>query len=330
MSPTMRTALTSIGVLSMLLLVVSLLALCTGPYGFQPSDLGALLNFDNQDDLRRAVMVKLRLPRTIMAMLAGAALSCSGLVMQALLRNPLADPYILGVSGGAALGAIAAIVLQLALAASMTVSFAGGMLSLLLVLALTQRRGTGSVGTLLLSGVMVNAFCSALILFFLSIVPNHEASRVLFWIIGNVPSPEPPVLFVVAAVVICGVGVVFLFSNHMNLLAMGADFARLLGVSIHRTGAVLLITSTCMVATIVCQTGLLGFIGLVVPHALRRILGVDHRILVPASALGGASFLTMCDTLARVLPRYGEMPVGVLTAMLGAPLFIFLLWRTPR
>jgi iron complex transport system permease protein len=177
---------------------------------------------------------------------------------------------------------------------------------------------------------MINAFCSALILFFLSMVPDHEASRVLFWIMGTVPSPSSVELVTAGAAVCAGIAVIFALSHRMNLLAMGADSARSLGISVKRTAVFLLVVTTCIVSTIVCQTGLLGFIGLVVPHALRRVLGADHRILVPACALGGASFMILCDILARVLPRYGEMPVGVLTAMIGAPLFMFLLWRSPR
>jgi iron complex transport system permease protein len=308
---------------------VTWFGLSIGPDGFRPADPALLLGGD-PDDIRLAVLVRLRLPRCLMAMIAGAGLSCSGLVMQALLRNPLAEPYILGVSGGAALGAIAALIFSLALPGSMALSFAGGMVSLLLVVALTYGRGITSLGTLLLSGVMINAFCSALILFFLSMVPDHEASRVLFWIMGTVPSPSSVELMTAGAAVCAGIAVIFALSHRMNLLAMGADSARSLGISVKRTAVFLLVVTTCIVSTIVCQTGLLGFIGLVVPHALRRVLGADHRILVPACALGGASFMILCDILARVLPRYGEMPVGVLTAMIGAPLFMFLLWRSPR
>jgi len=325
----MRSLYRVVLILGALLAAVTWFGLSIGPDGFRPADPALLLGGD-PDDIRLAVLVRLRLPRCLMAMIAGAGLSCSGLVMQALLRNPLAEPYILGVSGGAALGAIAALIFSLALPGSMALSFAGGMLSLLLVVALTYGRGITSLGTLLLSGVMINAFCSALILFFLSMVPDHEASRVLFWIMGTVPSPSSVELVTAGAAVCAGIAVIFALSHRMNLLAMGADSARSLGISVKRTAVFLLVVTTCIVSTIVCQTGLLGFIGLVVPHALRRVLGADHRILVPACALGGASFMILCDILARVLPRYGEMPVGVLTAMIGAPLFMFLLWRSPR
>jgi iron complex transport system permease protein len=325
----MRSLYRVVLILGALLAAVTWFGLSIGPDGFRPADPALLLGGD-PDDIRLAVLVRLRLPRCLMAMIAGAGLSCSGLVMQALLRNPLAEPYILGVSGGAALGAIAALIFSLALPGSMALSFAGGMVSLLLVVALTYGRGITSLGTLLLSGVMINAFCSALILFFLSMVPDHEASRVLFWIMGTVPSPSSVELMTAGAAVCAGIAVIFALSHRMNLLAMGADSARSLGISVKRTAVFLLVVTTCIVSTIVCQTGLLGFIGLVVPHALRRVLGADHRILVPACALGGASFMILCDILARVLPRYGEMPVGVLTAMIGAPLFMFLLWRSPR
>jgi iron complex transport system permease protein len=330
MTGTSRSLLAASGALGLALVAVTWVALSVGPDGFHPEELGLLLGAAAPDDIRPAILLKLRLPRCLMAMLAGAGLSCSGLVMQALLRNPLAEPYILGVSGGAALGAIAGLVWCLALGASMTAAFAGGMLSLLLVLALARGRDTAFRGTLLLSGVMVNALCSALILFALSMVPGHEASRVLFWIMGNVPSPAPSALLLAAGVVGAGLLALFLLSQRLNLLAMGADCARSLGIDAGRTAILLLTITTTIVSAIVSQTGLLGFIGLVVPHALRKVLGADHRVLVPACALGGAAFMVLCDTLARVIPNTGELPVGVLTAMIGAPLFMFLLWRSPR
>lgn len=330
MTGTSRSLLAASGALGLALVAVTWIALSVGPDGFHPADLRLLLGAAAPDDIRAAILLKLRLPRSLMAMLAGAGLSCSGLVMQALLRNPLAEPYILGVSGGAALGAIVGLVWGLALGASMTAAFAGGMLSLLLVLALARGRDTAFRGTLLLSGVMVNALCSALILFALSMVPGHEASRVLFWIMGNVPSPAPSALLLAAGVVGAGLLALFLLSQRMNLLAMGADCARSLGIDAGRTAILLLTITTTIVSAIVSQTGLLGFIGLVVPHALRKVLGADHRVLVPACALGGAAFMVLCDTLARVIPSTGELPVGVLTAMIGAPLFMLLLWRSPR
>ncbi len=324
-----RTLAKVLALLGLALAVVTALGLSMGPDGFHPGDLW-LLTGGAADDIHLAILLKLRLPRCIMAMIAGAGLACSGLVMQALLRNPLAEPYILGVSGGAALGAIAALICGMALTLTMALSFAGGMCSLLLVLGLTWGRGKRSMGTLLLSGVMINAFCSALILFSLSMVPDHEASRVLFWIMGTVPSPSNTELLVAGLVVCAGLITLFALSHRMNLMAMGADCARSLGISVQRTAVILLVVTTGIVSTIVCQTGLLGFIGLVVPHAFRRVFGADHRLLVPACALGGAAFMVLCDTLARIIPRYGEMPVGVLTAMIGAPLFMLLLWRSPR
>lgn len=325
---TLRTVLRASLTLGCMLLLVGLIGASVGPDGFHPSDLGLLLGGGAEDDIRLAILLKLRLPRCLMAVIAGAGLSCSGLVMQALLRNSLAEPYILGVSGGAALGAIAALIFGLTLAPAMSLAFTGGMLTLLLVLTLA--RGNGSGGTLLLAGVMVNAFCSALILFALSLVPDHEASRVLSWIMGTVPSPAPAALILTGSVVAMGITALFLLSHRMNLLAMGMDCARSLGIDAGGTTVVLLTLTTVVVSAIVSQTGLLGFIGLVVPHALRRMFGADHRVLVPACALGGAIFMIVCDTMARIIPRYGEMPVGVLTAMIGAPLFMLLLARSSR
>lgn len=306
------------------------LGLSAGPNGIDPSPLLDILTGNGKESITTAIILKLRLPRVIMAVIAGAALSASGLVMQALLRNPLAEPYILGVSGGAAVGAIGALILALSHTMSMFAAFAGGTITLFLVFAVAHGRGSGNNGSLLLSGVMINAFCSALILFFVSMVPDNRASGVLHWLMGTVPPAGLTELYLTGGTVLAGLCIIFILSHRMNILTMGADTARSLGVSAMRVTVILLLTATFMVSAVVCQTGLLGFVGLVIPHLLRLILGPDHRVLVPASALGGGAFMVLCDTLARTLPQHGEMPVGVLTAMIGAPLFILLLRRSAR
>ncbi|NJB68115.1 iron complex transport system permease protein [Desulfobaculum xiamenense] len=313
---------------SALLAAACALGLCAGSSGFDPQALAALFTGAEADPVTSAIILKLRLPRVLMAMAAGATLATGGLVMQALLRNPLAEPYILGVSGGAAVGAIAALILALSHTASMFAAFAGGVLTLLLVLCVARGRGLAGSDSLLLSGVMINAFCSALILFFVSMVPDDRASGVLHWLMGTVPAAGADRLALTASAVLPGLAVIFLLSHRMNLLTMGTDTARSLGVGVKRVSAALLLITTLMVSAVVCQTGLLGFVGLVVPHILRLVLGPDHRVLVPACALCGAAFMVICDTLARTLPAQGEMPVGVLTAMIGAPLFILLLRRS--
>ena len=313
--------------MSLLLLFACWLGLSAGSSGFSFSDLSDILWNDATDPVRSSIILHLRLPRVCLAVLAGAALSSGGLVMQALLRNPLAEPYILGVSGGAAVGAIGALILSLPHTAAMTASFMGGLVSLFLVLSVAGRRTATGSDTILLSGVMINAFCSALILFFISMVPAGRAAGVLHWLMGTVPSADWSSILLTLAVILPGSLLIFALAQRMNIFQLGHDTARSLGVNVRQTSIILLVTVTLMVSAVVCQTGLLGFVGLVVPHLLRILFGPDHRVLVPASLLGGGAYMVFCDTLARTLPSQGELPVGVLTAMIGAPLFILLLGR---
>ena len=313
--------------MGLLLLLACWLGLSAGSSGFSFSDLSYILWNDAADPVRSSIILNLRLPRVCLAVLAGAALSSGGLVMQALLRNPLAEPYILGVSGGAAVGAIGALILSLSHAAAMTASFFGGLVSLFLVLTVAGRRTSTGSDSILLSGVMINSFCSALILFFISMVPAGRAAGVLHWLMGTVPSADGSAILLTLAVILPGSLLIFALAQRMNLFQLGHDTARSLGVNVRQTSIILLVAVTLMVSAVVCQTGLLGFVGLVVPHLLRIIFGPDHRVLVPASFLGGGAYMVLCDTLARALPSQGELPVGVLTAMIGAPLFILLLGR---
>ncbi|GAU08748.1 FecCD family ABC transporter permease [Desulfoplanes formicivorans] len=313
--------------MALLLVLACWLGLSAGSSGFSLLDPARLFLDSGMDPVRSAIILDLRLPRVCLAVLAGATLSTGGLVMQALLKNPLAEPYILGVSGGAAVGAIGAIILSLAHVATMAISFAGGLASLFLVLTVAGRRASTGTEAILLSGVMINAFCSALILFFISMVPADKAAGVLHWLMGTIPSADPSSIILTLGVVLAGSILIFALAQRMNIFQLGHETAASLGIDVRTTAVILLITITLMVAAVVCQTGLLGFVGLVVPHLLRLVHGHDHRILVPSCILGGGAYMVLCDTLARSLPSRGELPVGVLTAMIGAPLFIFLLTR---
>jgi iron complex transport system permease protein len=278
----------------------------------------------------RLILLEIRLPRVLLAGLAGAGLSLGGLVFQTLLRNPLAEPYILGVSGGAAVGAIAGLLLGFSGMAGMGgFAFAGSMSTLALVLLLTRGQGLRR-DTLLLAGVMVNAFCSALILFFLSISQDAGIRSILFWLMGDLSMAGLDGVAVLGLVLAPCFLLLLGLAHPMNLLLLGRESAHSLGVRIQATTLTLLLTTSLMVAMIVAQTGLMGFVGLVIPHLLRLMLGPDHRVLVPACILGGGAYLILCDLLARTLPAQGEMPVGVVTALIGAPMFILLLRRSDR
>ena len=277
------------------------------------------------------IVLRIRLPRVVLAILVGASLSVAGVIFQALLRNPLADPFILGVSGGAALGGISILALGASLglgyAAVPPASFAGALLATGLLYAVAGRRGRSSATHLLLTGVVFNAFASAAIVFLASAAGLDESARIFLWLIGNLSVGRIDVAGVVGFFLASGLVCALLLSRSLNLLSLGDEPAEQLGVPIEAHRRILLLATSLMVGAAVSVSGLIGFVGLIIPHVLRLAFGPDHRLLVPASALAGAAFLVACDTLARTLLEGRELPVGAITAMLGGPLFLLLLRR---
>jgi iron complex transport system permease protein len=283
------------------------------------------------DEVARDIVLRVRLPRVLLAAGVGASLATAGAAFQALLRNPLADPFILGVSGGAALGAILVIalggVLGLAAGAAPPAAFAGAIAALLLLLAVAGPRGRLDATRLLLIGVVFNALASAAIVFLASLAGLAEGSRIFLYLIGNLSDAQPAYAGWIAAFLALGLALLTLRARSLNALALGDDSAALLGFDPTRAKLALLLATSLLVGAAVAVAGLVGFVGLIVPHALRLVLGADHRLLLPAAALGGASFLVLCDALARTLLGGPELPVGAITALLGGPLFLALLRR---
>ncbi len=288
-----------------------------------------LFSLSNQDSILKTIIWEIRFPRVLLAAATGATLGIGGLVFQALLRNPLAEPYILGISGGSAVGAVLGMMLGWTMFPGVAaLAFLGSMSTLFLVIFISSGRGVLRENSLLLAGVMVNAFCSAIIMFLISITQHTKVKSVLFWLMGDLSKADPAqVLGLTLFLLPCFI-FVFTMNRPMNLLLMGKEAAESLGTNVKAVTLSLLTVTSFMVSGTVCLAGLVGFVGLVIPHLLRLILGADHRILTPACFLGGASFMVGCDLLARALPTSGEMPVGVVTALIGAPAFIFLLYRT--
>ena len=283
------------------------------------------------DSMLGTIVWQIRFPRVLLATLVGATLSLGGLVFQALLRNPVAEPYILGISGGAAIGAIIGILMGLARFPGVSITaFAGSIGTLLLILVMSSGKTILKKDSLLLSGVMVNAFCSAVIMFLVSLTHDARLHNIIFWLMGDLSLGEMPQVGILAAMLFPCFLLIFWLSNRMNLLLMGKEMAQTMGVNIKVITITLLVTTSFMVSATVAYCGLLGFVGLVMPHLLRLLLGPDHRVMVPACILGGGSYMVFCDLLARILPEQGEMPTGVITAMIGAPLFIILLKRSKR
>ena len=316
------------------LLVVLVLALLIGlSIGSSGSSLTALWNglsrSESSDSVLMTILWKIRLPRVLLAALVGGALSLGGLVFQALLRNPLAEPYILGISGGSAIGAIVGILLGFSQFPGITLtSFGASLATLILILGISAGQSILRKNALLLSGVMVNAFCSAVIMFLVSMTQDTRLHNIIFWLMGDLSLGNLQHTIILALFLIPCFVVIFMYANTMNLMLMGKDMAQSMGVNIRRANLVLLLVTSLMVSACVSQCGLIGFVGLVIPHLFRLFLGPDHRLLLPACILGGGAYMVLCDLLARAIPQQGELPAGVITALIGAPLFIYLLKRS--
>jgi len=281
------------------------------------------------DPTEKTILFSIRLPRILFAGAVGAALSLSGVVFQALLRNPLADPYILGISGGAALGAVIGIIIGAGFVplGIPGLAFLGALVTIILIFGVSGSKSDHSNNTLLLTGVIINAFFSALIMFSVSLSSGDRLHSVLFWLMGDLSLAEGDEAILVGTAMTMGFWVLFLYARPLNLLILGEETAMQLGVDAKRTKKILLVTASLITAVAVSVSGTIGFIGLVIPHLLRLLLGSDHRLLLPASALFGASFLVMADTIARTVMAPVELPVGVVTALCGAPYFLYLLHR---
>jgi iron complex transport system permease protein len=274
----------------------------------------------------KLILVEIRLPRILLAGLVGFALALGGVVFQALLRNPLADPFILGVSGGSAVGAILGILFGFGMGLGVpAMSFAGALVTLFLLLAMGSRFIGMESTTILLTGVIVNAFFTAIIMFFVSVSSDAKLHSMLFWLYGDLSQTTYSYIYVIAPALLLAFLVLYRYSTRLNLLTAGEDTAARLGVDVTRTKLVLLVVVSMMIGTVVAFSGLIGFVGLIVPHLARMAFGSDHRLLIPVAALGGGAFLVAADTAARTLIAPSELPVGVISAFLGAPFFLLLL-----
>ncbi len=285
-----------------------------------------------RDPMGGEILMKLRIPRVLTAFLAGTALAASGMIFQALFRNPLATPFTLGVSGGAALGAslwmrFGAPMLLFGIAGSSIAGFLGALGAIALVYGLTRLKSSFSSATLLLAGIAVNLFFSSLILLMQYFSDPGETFRMIRWLMGgfSVVGFSTPVNL--AVFVLIGAAIAAPLTREMNLLLTGEELAAARGVSVNRTKKLLFLSASLMTGAAVAFCGPVAFVGLMVPHICRHLVGADHRRLLPASALFGGAFLVICDGLARTLIAPVEMPAGLITALLGGPFFIWLLLK---
>jgi iron complex transport system permease protein len=280
------------------------------------------------------IIIDIRLPRILLAIFVGASLAVAGTSFQALLRNPLADPYVLGISSGAAVGAILAIILEPHLPASLAAvstpfgAFLGAAATVTAVYFLGRREGQIDSATLLLGGVISASFLSAVIMFLMTTVTGRDMRGTAFWLMGDLSSPlQPSLRWILGAGFLIASAAIYTTAGDLNLLLAGEKEAMHLGVDVKRVRLVVYIAASLLTGLAVSVSGAIGYVGLLVPHVMRLLFGSDHRILLPTAAFGGAIAIVIADTLARTVVAPAELPVGAMTALAGAPLFIYLLRR---
>ena len=323
------------GVLLAVLFAVVMVALKLGAVPISVSDL--MLNLarvavgraDELPSEYRLIIFELRLPRILLGILVGASLSVAGASFQALLRNPLADPYVLGVSSGAALGAIVSLIAspRVPLAQPLA-AFLGAALTIAAVYFLGRRGGQLNSSTLLLAGIITASFLSAVIMFLMTTLPGRDLRGMAFWLMGDLSTPLPAgPRWILVVGLVAAVGAIYTTAADLNLLLTGEQEAMHLGVDVTRVKLVVYLAASVLTGLAVSVSGAIGYVGLLVPHAMRLLFGADYRVLIPTSALGGAIAILLADTLARTIVAPTELPVGAMTAMAGAPVFIYLLRR---
>jgi len=316
--------------LAIFLLVAFLLNLGLGALDISFGEvLGTLLG-GSDNSLHHAIVLKIRLPRACLALLVGAALGTSGATFQAVLRNPLADPYLLGISGGAALGAVLALTFGFASNYSIPLAAFLGAMGALGSVYFVARAYRSSTQTLILSGVMIGSFASALLLFVLWSAPAEPTRAAIFWLAGDLANADLSLLPGVAVWITILFFLLWIQAPALDLFTQGEDAAADLGLAVGYSRFLLFLCAGALTSAAVALAGLVGFVGLVVPHVVRLLWGPNHRGLLPAAALVGGSFLVLADVISRIVFAPAEIPVGVVTALIGAPFFLYLLRKRER
>jgi len=297
--------------------------------GGVPLSLRELISGEGEAGRTARVIASLRLPRVLLASLVGGCLALAGAALQALLKNPLADPFLLGTSGGAAVGAAAAALAGASPLVSPAAAFAGAAGASVGIAALARRGGRLDLQRLLLAGLIANAFFSALLLGAFSVASGEAARSMLFWMMGSLSEATPLRVLALCPYAAAGLVVLAASASRLNLFVVGEENAAALGVDTERTKRIVFLSASLLTGAAVAFAGVIGFVGLLVPHAVRAVTGNDQRILLPVSALAGAALLVAADAVARAVIAPAELPIGAITAAIGAPLFAWLLLRTP-
>ncbi len=313
--------------LTLVFLASTALSLLTGGTALPLSEVLEALLHPHDEGLVHTLVWDLRLPRLVMAMLVGASLAACGAIYQAILRNPLAEPYTLGVSGGGALGATIAIVCGIAGPGMVLLCFTGCCLSMALVMGMAAARHFTNA-MLILSGVIMSFLFSSLVMFIFAVASSREVHASILWLMGSLSAQDPAFVKALAALVIPLLLGLICFSRELNVLTLGDERARHLGLDPRRAKILFFLAASLITAACVSVSGVISFVGLLVPHLMRRLLGPNHRALLPACLLAGASLLMLSDALAQLVLRPLELPVGVITGILGGTFFLVLLIRT--
>lgn len=309
-------------VLSLLLGAVIIAGLIKGAVNIPVAN---LLLEDNQ------VILNLRLLRIIAAILVGSGLAVSGIALQAILRNPLAEPYLLGTSSGAGLAAVSAVIIGVSRIYIPLAAFLGAVLSIIIVYNLARERGIITDKSLILSGVIISIAFSSLIVFLVTLFGNKAMHEMNWWLWGSLQVYDYKLLLLVSFPVILGIFVIYLFAQDLNAISLGEEEAKHLGIDTQNIKRILILITALISASLICICGVIGFVGLIVPHMMRRIVGPNHKLLIPMTCLAASVFIILCDLVSRTLFAPVEIPIGVITAAIGAPVFIILLKsNTPR
>jgi len=323
-------------ILVILLLGISFLSLTIGPVRIPLTKSISLLaqklcfwkSYSLENTPAAVILFKIRIPRLILGMVVGAALSSAGVILQGMFRNPLVEPYTLGISGGAA--AAVGLVIVAGLSGALTqiiplAGFAGAIGAAILVYFIASSGGRLTIPTLLLTGVIVSFLSSSLIMLLMSLAKGEELHGIMFWIMGNLQETNLSFIITVSLIILTGIFISFLFARDLNALVLGEEEATHLGIEVERTKKILFILASLLTGVAVSASGVIGFVGLMIPHLIRGVVDADHRFLLPASALLGASFLVGADLIARTIISPRELPVGVITGIIGGIIFIYII-----
>ncbi len=322
--------------LSLILILSIVLATVIGPVEISPVLVSRIilaklpfagdLILKSWSQAEETIVIQIRLPRILLGVLVGAALATAGTAMQGLFKNPMADPYIIGISSGGALGAAIAVVLRMGLLALPAMAFFGAICAAFVVYSISRVNDRVPVAALLLSGIAVAAFLSA-ITSFLMYIAGESLHQIVFWLMGGLSTSAWDKVLIVAIPLAGGILMLSIYARELNIMLLGDEEAQGLGVEVEKFKKLSIALSALLAGVAVSVSGIIGFVGLIIPHIVRLIVGPDHRILIPASALTGGIFIVITDTLARTIIAPAEIPVGIITAFFGAPFFIYLLQK---